>query len=625
MSDELTTSALDLLRTHGPLDIDELAHRLSEQGYGSEDSLVDELDLLDDTDIPSLRDGRFVDLASLVEGRVFTHRLSATEIASDLVSGDDFDAVLVVPTDPDSAVSLVFPDEERDVDPRLAAAAQWLSDAVLMLPEGALTGRDPGDLVGVTVSGGRLTFLPEVEVTAELPALRAAVTEVLEDEAVVALEDVVWQLMADDPAAFAQASLPITELVDVSGLDRSGNLVAEAGFDFDGFARESSLQLYADQLGISVEAAAAAALLVALVDALERDDPEAEGHIFAVPEHFDVLADQELAHRVAREVLDHQGFRPEAAVAAADLLLRNGSRRVTAFAHWFAGFALETAGRVDDAEQRYEKAISSDGSFGPALIALAGIVSDRGEAVRGLSLLARTEGGGIDTDLYDLLVRFQPAERTDLGRNQPCWCGSGRKYKVCHLRSGDYSLAERAEWLYEKAIGQTRRGWRVDRLLDLAEIRAAHWEPGYTSVLSAMADATVLDVMMAEDGVFDEFVEHRGHLLPEEEAQLAAGWSGARRSLFEVESGDGARAVLREIRTDERVEVRDPRERIGGAAGTVVAARPLVVGDEHVLLGGFEPVEPEDSAAVAAVVNRGDADAEAVVEMLTVRFASFDG
>ena len=31
-----------------------------------------------------------------------------------------------------------------------------------------------------------------------------------------------------------------------------------------------------------------------------------------------------------------------------------------------------------------------------------------------------------------------PAKR---GRNQPCWCGSGRKYKTCHLRADEDALA----------------------------------------------------------------------------------------------------------------------------------------------------------------------------------------
>lgn len=29
----------------------------------------------------------------------------------------------------------------------------------------------------------------------------------------------------------------------------------------------------------------------------------------------------------------------------------------------------------------------------------------------------------------------QPREIPKLGRNDPCWCGSGKKYKRCHMDS----------------------------------------------------------------------------------------------------------------------------------------------------------------------------------------------
>jgi hypothetical protein len=33
----------------------------------------------------------------------------------------------------------------------------------------------------------------------------------------------------------------------------------------------------------------------------------------------------------------------------------------------------------------------------------------------------------------------QPEERP--GRNEPCWCGSGRKYKKCHLPEDERRIA----------------------------------------------------------------------------------------------------------------------------------------------------------------------------------------
>ncbi|CAN5871085.1 hypothetical protein BH23ACT5_BH23ACT5_06740 [soil metagenome] len=36
-------------------------------------------------------------------------------------------------------------------------------------------------------------------------------------------------------------------------------------------------------------------------------------------------------------------------------------------------------------------------------------------------------------------AQVQPTKRskTKIGRNEPCWCGSGKKYKVCHLSKDD--------------------------------------------------------------------------------------------------------------------------------------------------------------------------------------------
>ena len=32
----------------------------------------------------------------------------------------------------------------------------------------------------------------------------------------------------------------------------------------------------------------------------------------------------------------------------------------------------------------------------------------------------------------DALVPITKAENQKLGRNEPCWCGSGKKFKLCH-------------------------------------------------------------------------------------------------------------------------------------------------------------------------------------------------
>jgi hypothetical protein len=40
-----------------------------------------------------------------------------------------------------------------------------------------------------------------------------------------------------------------------------------------------------------------------------------------------------------------------------------------------------------------------------------------------------------------------------LGRNEPCWCGSGKKYKKCHLEADLEAAAKRRTPLIPRARG----------------------------------------------------------------------------------------------------------------------------------------------------------------------------
>ena len=99
---------------------------------------------------------------------------------------------------------------------------------------------------------------------------------------------------------------------------------------------------------------------------------------------------------------------------------------------WLRAKAYERLGDLEQAEATYHAAESLDPSWPLTLMSLARYASDRGDAERGLSLLRRA-GVTAEHELVVLLEHFQPAPRPGLGRNHPCWCGSGRKYKVCHL------------------------------------------------------------------------------------------------------------------------------------------------------------------------------------------------
>ena len=47
--------------------------------------------------------------------------------------------------------------------------------------------------------------------------------------------------------------------------------------------------------------------------------------------------------------------------------------------------------------------------------------------------------------------------QTELGRNDPCWCGSGKKYKKCHSKSDELKRVE-ARYSAQLTARQAGRG-----------------------------------------------------------------------------------------------------------------------------------------------------------------------
>ena len=166
--------------------------------------------------------------------------------------------------------------------------------------------------------------------------------------------------------------------------------------------------------------------------------------------------------------------------------------------------ALRGLGDLEQAEATYHAAESLDPSWPLTLMSLARYASDRGDAERGLSLLRRA-GWTAEHDLVVLLERFRPAPRPGLGRNHPCWCGSGRKYKVCHLHRAQLPLAERAAWLYQKAGADLLEGRFGPLLLETARARARYWESP-DALERALQDGLACDAVLFEGGAFADFL-----------------------------------------------------------------------------------------------------------------------
>jgi SEC-C motif len=252
----------------------------------------------------------------------------------------------------------------------------------------------------------------------------------------------------------------------------------------------------------------------------------------------------------------------------------------------------------------FERALEADAEFGPAIDRAAWYASDRGDARRAADLWRMLES----PDEGQLRAAEDALERVPSrhGRNDPCWCGSGRKQKVCHGDDAEpIPLADRVPWLGTKAVAYLfRHGGEAD--LDLFDLAIAHAsEPDdIEKVKSALDDVAVADVALTELGWFEGFLRDRGPLLPDDERDLAARWLDVERSVYEVEPAgrDGA-VALRDLRTGERLEVGAPTPPIA----QWVCARAVPDGAGHQLFGAVFAVEPDDVDEVVALCANHDA------------------
>ena len=211
-------------------------------------------------------------------------------------------------------------------------------------------------------------------------------------------------------------------------------------------------------------------------------------------------------------------------------------------------------------------------------------------------------------------------------RNDPCPCGSGRKYKACHLGRETHALDDRAGWLYLKA-GRFLRDRRPLAVEELAALVVD--EISQPELFDALVDGPFLqDLVLHEEGAFGEFLAARDSLLPDDEALLAAQWALADRGVFEVLDTTSTQLELRDLSRGDRIRVVNthPSDRV--RAGMLLVGRPLPVGETYRAFSGFVPLTHVHQDAMMAAIDTGDS--EAIADALAAmsappRLANTDG
>ena len=600
-------SIIAVLHDAGPMTEESLLSRLADLGHQLTPAEFDDIWLNEELESCAMDylagPPLLFALDAVFMGRVFTHRLSAAEIA-----GGHLDLT------PDLLPLWGLMDQPPfdELDGRPFEQIFEHGDIWIALGAGTLADRTPGDLIGVRVTPTGLQ-LEDVGETVDLPP---EVTEVVaalfddDDEYVpqIELDDVVQHLMLRYPDLFSRPTVPLEELIDELGLERRGDFVtvAGAGWDDDDAAAALDVLIRAYELdaeqALTVRAfarhtALAHGALHEWEDAGRPAELPAEFEVSALIPLLPALAAANVARAVLAESAANSEHRTLMLRSTLDALAPRAPRRAQPAVHWLLGSCADRLLDIATAEAEWETSIRLGSDFAPALIDLAGIASDRGDAPRAVSLLQRA-GVEPDDSLLAMVSQYLSAERTDIGRNSPCWCGSGRKYKACHLRNSSFTLGERRDWLYHKVSRWVQASWGRPLLIDLARVRAEYWTQP-TALFDALTDPLLLDVAIFEGDGLGEFLEARGSLLPADEQLLAASWLTSQRSLFEVTAVQrGQGFSVRDLRTGD---VHDVVERLGSQdvrVGHRLCLRLLGAGDAAPgIFGGIDPVPDHLTAA----------------------------
>ena len=192
---DLIDAVEDLLIDRGPLPTDELVEALRAAGFtfsaSPEDDLYDELELHNRDDLTTLLDGRWAHVPTLLDGRLFTHRLSGDEIEQDVLA-----------VYPDLVAALWWE------DPMITTSADTFGrhPVVTFLP-GTLAelGVQEGDLIGLTVTttGFDLDRVENQEVAAHSEKFRRWWLEAVTGPEPQELDPSLLTACADVFAAFA--------------------------------------------------------------------------------------------------------------------------------------------------------------------------------------------------------------------------------------------------------------------------------------------------------------------------------------------------------------------------------------------------------------------------------------
>jgi hypothetical protein len=433
-------------------------------------------------------------------------------------------------------------------------------------------------------------------------------------------ESVINEALCVDREAFLVAPVPlIDDLHRACGLEMHRHTVARTGFDWDELEVQRALRRTMHLYDLNDAEAQLFQLLWGASRLVIEEDPDALGTDDEERTNAAALLGACLAEPAVARALWQRHIDDEQPVEALgrfadELRLRLGDADFFDGLDWLQARVLDHLGDTDRAVALVESA-RDRGSDHPLLLAEAAAhAADAGNAAAALLLLRRAgitdevdpeEFPSMPSNEVKLLWEvesFARPPRPLVGRNDKCPCGSGRKYKACHLGKEELPLAERAPWLYQKAMRFLRER-APTATLQLTDA-VVDEETDFLTHDQLSNAPFITDLALHQFGVFEQFVAARSHRLPADEALLAAQWELTSASVFEVVSVHGTTITVRDIASGDVVTVSGVTADV--PVGTTLYGRPLPVGDTHRAFPGWVPVSRALVDSVLAAIDTED-------------------
>ena len=605
--DEIVRSAALEILEDGPLTTERLVDALALGGFLDHlvglhpDDRLDEVAFaLEDTDAFYEVGDWVASTKQLLDGITLTHVVTQAELDHGIVTltpdlgAIDLDGIGGLRLPGGGTTDVVFDSEVPSAD----------GNGSLVGPQGWLVDLPPG-LTAFHRRGDELTLEAHPDVTdgaVESAALQSAIDEfAVRGIGFEADEAIAWALTADQ-SLFRRPTRPL------------GTLLAELGFESRGAwfgpaddAWETPGERYLEQLAEEVARHWGFDRCCAEAFAIVRGAWTASFGSDPLDQSARRSASRALLHESVSEafvdfVLQEfdRGSEPLASFAT-QLLDQPPSARAPA--HYLLAMNCERDRETGAAEAHLAEAVLLDPEYGAALGEYAWYVADRGDAVRASSLLQRA-GAGPDDPGYAYLAEQatrSQAVTAKVGRNDPCPCGSGKRYKQCCINGHTAAIELRAGWLTQKLDQFAVRPMRRRRITELLEVFDEFEVEPAEHMMSVL-----VDLVAWEPDTMQEFIDSRGYLLPQDELRLLHEWKTVPLELYEVVGADpGATLTVRDTRDGAQIVVTERTASRNLKPNSYLLTRIARAGTQHQIVGVVLPVTLSQRPSVLELLDGG--------------------